>query len=83
MGVGRVLEPTPEGIREAADVLLAGGIVGLPTETVYGLAARASDVTAIARVFAAKDRPLFDPLIVHVGSPDLGELVDLAALGPA
>ena len=55
-------------IDEAVAVLAAGGIVGLPTETVYGLAARVSDETAVRRVFAAKGRPADHPLIVHVSS---------------
>lgn len=57
-------------IAEAADaaaaVLRAGGVVGVPTETVYGLACHALDARAAAGVFAAKERPAFDPLIVHV-----------------
>jgi L-threonylcarbamoyladenylate synthase len=52
--------------REAAEILGAGGLVGMPTETVYGLACHALDADAAARVFAAKERPSFDPLIVHV-----------------
>lgn len=51
---------------EAAALLRIGGIVALPTETVYGLACDALDARAAARVFAAKERPAFDPLIVHV-----------------
>lgn len=53
-------------VAEAAGVLRAGGIVGMPTETVYGLAADARNTSAVAAVFAAKQRPSFDPLIVHV-----------------
>ena len=56
---------------EAAQVLLAGGIVALPTETVYGLAAVATNHGAVARVFAAKGRPGDHPLIVHVDSVDM------------
>lgn len=52
--------------REAADLLRCGGLVGVPTETVYGLACHALDAKAAAAVFAAKERPSFDPLIVHV-----------------
>lgn len=51
---------------EAAAVLWQGGVVAVPTETVYGLACDALDVQAAAEVFAAKERPSFDPLIVHV-----------------
>ncbi|MFN3166556.1 MAG: L-threonylcarbamoyladenylate synthase [Phycisphaeraceae bacterium] len=53
-------------IHRAADVLRAGGLVGMPTETVYGLAAHALDTAAVAKVFEAKGRPSFDPLIVHL-----------------
>ena len=53
-------------VGRAADILRRGGLVGLPTETVYGLAANALDPRAVARIFEAKQRPLFDPLIVHV-----------------
>lgn len=56
-------------IARAAEVIRTGGIVAVPTETVYGLAADARDATAVARVYAAKGRPSFNPLIVHV--PDL------------
>ncbi len=55
-------------IEAAARALIAGELVGIPTETVYGLAADATNVTAVARVFEAKARPQFDPLIVHVPS---------------
>jgi L-threonylcarbamoyladenylate synthase len=53
-------------IAAAADTLGAGGLLGLPTETVYGLAADAESATAVARIFAAKGRPADHPLIVHV-----------------
>ncbi|MET4897158.1 L-threonylcarbamoyladenylate synthase [Sphingomonadaceae bacterium jetA1] len=59
----------PSAVRAAARVILAGGIVAVPTETVYGLAADATDAQAVARIYAAKGRPSFNPLIVHV--PDL------------
>ena len=58
----------------AATVLLGGGIIGLPTETVYGLAAVATDEPAVRRVFAVKGRPASHPLIVHVAdAADLGK----------
>jgi L-threonylcarbamoyladenylate synthase len=53
-------------LAQAADALAAGQLLGLPTETVYGLAARADDDAAVARIFAAKGRPSDHPLIVHV-----------------
>lgn len=55
-----------EGIARAASILERGGLVAVPTETVYGLAARADDPQAVARIYAAKGRPDFNPLIVHV-----------------
>ena len=61
-----VLKPTPTAIAEAGAQLRAGALVGMPTETVYGLAANALDPAAVARIFEAKRRPAFDPLIVHV-----------------
>lgn len=53
-------------LHHAAAILKRGGLVAIPTETVYGLAANALDAQAVARIFAAKDRPFFDPLIVHL-----------------
>jgi len=53
---------------EAWELLRTGGVVALPTETVYGLAADAFNPAAVAKVFAAKERPSFDPLIVHIAS---------------
>lgn len=67
-------------IKKAVDLLQAGGLVALPTETVYGLAADASNEQAVARIFAAKGRPAFNPLIVHVPSVDAAKR--LAFFGP-
>lgn len=53
----------------AEDMLRQGGLVAIPTETVYGLAANALDVNAVLRIFEAKSRPLFDPLIIHTDTP--------------
>jgi len=61
-----VLPATPEAIARAAAVLRNGGLVAFPTETVYGLGAHALDAAAVGRIFAAKGRPDWDPLIVHV-----------------
>ena len=58
-----------EAIARAAAILRAGGLVALPTETVYGLGANALDADAVARIFAAKQRPAWDPVIVHVAGP--------------
>ncbi len=56
------------GIARAADLLRSGQLVAFPTETVYGLGANARDGKAVARIFAAKNRPAFNPLIVHVAN---------------
>ena len=66
-----IVPATPEVIRDAAQALARGDIVAFPTETVYGLGANALDARAVAKVFAAKERPRFNPLIVHV--PGLAE----------
>ena len=65
----RVMPLSDEAIAEAARLVLAGQPVAVPTETVYGLAADATNADAVARIYAAKGRPRFNPLIVHV--PDL------------
>jgi L-threonylcarbamoyladenylate synthase len=62
----RVLKAEPQVIEAAARCLAAGGLVAFPTETVYGLAADACNGAAVARLYAAKGRPRFNPLIVHV-----------------
>lgn len=74
------LPPDAAGIARAADLLRAGEIVAVPTETVYGLAAHALDERAVRRVFEAKGRPFIDPLIVHVA--DLAALDRLAEPSP-
>ncbi len=66
------------GIARAAEMLRDGGLVAVPTETVDGLAARADSDAAVARIYRAKGRPDFNPLIVHV--PDLGAAERLAVL---
>lgn len=63
------LLPSPPGLIRAADILRSGGLVAFPTETVYGLGGDARSDRAVARIFDAKGRPRFNPLIVHV--PDL------------
>lgn len=60
---------------EAVRILKSGGLVALPTETVYGLGANALDERAVAKVFKAKNRPSFDPLIVHVASVAQARLI--------
>lgn len=67
------LAATPEGLARAAAILQAGGLVALPTETVYGLAGDARSDAAVAAIFAAKGRPRFNPLIVHLPSLEAAE----------
>src|SRR3954451_14508945 len=62
----RVIPFTDESVAEAARLILAGEPVAVPTETVYGLAADATNSRAVARIYRAKGRPAFNPLIVHV-----------------
>jgi L-threonylcarbamoyladenylate synthase len=71
---------TRESIRRAVTLLQSGEVVALPTETVYGLAADALNAEAVEKIFAAKDRPHFDPLIVHVPHKNnLWEIADIPA----
>lgn len=64
--VTEVLRADAAGVERAAQILESGGLVAVPTETVYGLAARADSAEAVAKIYAAKGRPDFNPLIVHV-----------------
>ena len=73
--------PLVDDIVRAAAVLRIGGLVAFPTETVYGLGADASSPVALRRLFAAKGRPAYHPVIVHVGSVEA--LADWAAAVPA
>lgn len=77
----RVIPADAAGIAEAARLLRAGGLVALPTETVYGLACDATDPRAVANLYAAKGRPSFNPLIAHV--PDLAAARHVGLLTPA
>jgi L-threonylcarbamoyladenylate synthase len=76
----RILLPDAAGIAAAAAILRARGLVAVPTETVYGLAARADDGAAVAGIYAAKGRPSFNPLIVHVA--DVAQAETLAVFSP-
>ncbi len=75
-----LLPVTPESIKKAARLIRQGELVGMPTETVYGLAADATNETAVKSIFAAKGRPQDNPLIVHIC--DLAMLNGLAAQIP-
>jgi L-threonylcarbamoyladenylate synthase len=81
-----IITVSERSLHRASAILAAGGLVAFPTETVYGLGANACDGKAVAGIFAAKDRPSFNPLISHVASRDaafrLGietELADILA----
>jgi L-threonylcarbamoyladenylate synthase len=71
----RILPYGEAAIAEAAAVIRAGGCVAVPTETVYGLAADASDSRAVAGIYEAKGRPSFNPLIVHVPDLEAAEII--------
>lgn len=83
-----VLLADGSGIARAAAILERGGLVAVPTETVYGLAARADSPEAVAKIYAAKGRPNFNPLIVHVSGVEqakryarLSEAAEMVAEG--
>ncbi len=69
----KIFSSTDENINICAEYIRKGGIVGMPTETVYGLAANAFDITAVKKIFEFKGRPLSDPLIVHITSIPMAE----------
>lgn len=66
-----IYPPTKDNLTYFASLLKEGGLVAIPTETVYGLAAKATDIAACQTVFTIKGRPLIDPLIVHVDGPEM------------
>ena len=75
--MAELLDSSDENLRRAGACIARGGLVAFPTETVYGLGADAFDARAVARIFEAKARPSFDPLIVHVAS--VGDVGRVAA----
>ena len=68
--MNNIYENTPQNIEKAAETIKHGGLVAFPTETVYGLGANVYDAKAVANIFAAKERPHFDPLISHIAEVD-------------
>jgi L-threonylcarbamoyladenylate synthase len=81
VSVARIYTASDENISFLSEKLLGGELVAVPTETVYGLAANAFDEAACAEIFRAKDRPFFDPLIVHVAADyDLGTIAEVNSL---
>ncbi|TFU06026.1 threonylcarbamoyl-AMP synthase [Polymorphobacter arshaanensis] len=80
----QIVAPDAAGMARAVALLAAGEVVALPTETVYGLAAVAANGAAVARIFAAKGRPSFNPLIVHVAdATQAATLVEVNATAAA
>jgi L-threonylcarbamoyladenylate synthase len=85
----RIVPADREGLAQAGELIREGRLVGMPTETVYGLAGAAFRADALTRTFAVKDRPTFDPLIVHVafapptGAEYAAALADLRIVDPA
>ncbi len=78
---GPMTMPDHTNIENAARIIREGGLVAMPTETVYGLAADATNDVAVARIFDAKGRPQFNPLIIHVAGTDMAKrYVDLSPL---
>jgi L-threonylcarbamoyladenylate synthase len=75
------LPVSPDSLKQAAQILRNGGLVAFPTETVYGLGADAFNASAIAKIFEAKNRPHFDPLIIHIAALDtLEKIADMSIL---
>ena len=79
--LARIYRGTPRNLARLAKVLLVGDVVAVPTETVYGLAANALDAGACRKIFQAKGRPTYDPLIVHLYS--IAQLHAIAVPNPA
>ncbi|HOX11823.1 MAG TPA: L-threonylcarbamoyladenylate synthase [Spirochaetia bacterium] len=78
-----IIATSDADLRRAAEILASGGLVAFPTETVYGLGGDAWNTRALARIFEAKRRPAFDPLIVHIAAlAALDDVADLGALVP-
>ena len=81
--ITRLCNADNASVREAADILKAGGLVAFPTETVYGLGANAFDASAVLSVFTAKGRPADNPLIVHIYDRNqLDEICDIPPRAP-
>lgn len=69
----QTLRPDDQGFARARDILRDGGLVAFPTETVYGLGADACNSTAVAKIYEAKERPSFNPLIIHVANLEIAQ----------
>ncbi len=73
-----IYEPNFENIQRAAQIIKSGGLVAMPTETVYGLGANAFDATAVAKIYAVKGRPNFNPLISHISDINMVKEIGVA-----
>ncbi len=73
IGDGRLLSSSPQDIKKASISLRKGDLVAFPSETVYGLGADATNDLAVAKIYSAKGRPTFNPLIVHVASVEMAQ----------
>lgn len=69
--MSQIYKPTPANIKLAAELLQSGELIAFPTETVYGLGGDATNEVAVKRIFEAKGRPSYDPLIVHIAEPEM------------
>ena len=72
-----VYKPNSRNLKKAKKIVDNNNVIGLPTETVYGLACQSSSKTAIQKVYGLKQRPLLNPLIIHVDSIDLAEKISV------
>jgi L-threonylcarbamoyladenylate synthase len=70
-----IVRPTPDALRRAAEIILRGGLVAFPTETVYGLGANALNSESVRRIYELKQRPFASPLIVHVAGTEMARSV--------
>ena len=73
MKTEKVLHPDTNSLKRAAEIIINGGLVAFPTETVYGLGANALDENAAKKIYAAKGRPSDNPLIIHLATPEDAE----------
>jgi L-threonylcarbamoyladenylate synthase len=64
--MAEILKPDRKAIEKAVDILKKGGVIAFPTETVYGLGANGLNPVAVAKIFEIKNRPFFDPVILHI-----------------
>lgn len=71
----KIMKPNAKALQEAAELLRKNDVVGMPTETVYGLAGNAFSEDALLRIYKTKERPTFDPLIIHIAPDESGDIL--------